>query len=139
MVRSKATVLKVARLLDIQEHHLPISLNMAVCLNNKVLSQPDRWLPNNHQPLMEDNKAAMVDSHSNPRLDTEDNLWVTEDLLLLAQVVMVVANLAQTLSGVSLPLKPLATVSKATKVRSYTSMKCNHEFAVRASSYCTIV
>ncbi len=113
--RSKVTVLRAARHLDIQGLHQLISLNTVVCLSNRDLSQRDRWLTSSHQPHMEDNQGDMEARHSNRRLDMEASLWVTEALLLPARVVMAVVSRLPTLSGISPPPKPSGTASKATR------------------------
>jgi hypothetical protein len=100
MARSKATALKVARHLDIQERHLHISLSTVVC-HNRDLRQPDQWLTSSLQPNMGLNKAATVVPHNNRQLDTEANLWATEVQLLPAPVAMAEASQVPTHSGIS--------------------------------------
>ncbi len=116
MDRNKVTALKVdRRLVDTQEPHPHISLNMVVCLS-KDLHQPDRWLISSPQPNTEANKVAMAARPSNLQLVTEASRWVMEALLLQARVDMAVANLLLMLSGLSQLLSPLETASKATRV-----------------------
>src|SRR5208282_5859754 len=87
--RNQVIALKVdKRLVDIQELHPLTSLNMVVCLNNKDLNQPDRWLTNSPQANTEANKLAMVVRPNNLQLVTEASRWVTEVLLLQARVDM---------------------------------------------------
>ena len=115
--RNKVIALKVdRRLVDIQELHPRTFLNMVVCLNNKDLNQPDRWLTNSPQANTEANKVAMAVRLNSLQLVTEASRWVTEDLLLQARVDMAVVSLLLTLSGLSQLLSPSETASKVTKV-----------------------
>ena len=112
---NKVIALKVDRRLDIQELRPRISLNMVVCLNNKDLNQPDRWLTNSPQANTGANKAAMAVRLNNLQLVTEASRWVTEVLLLQARVDMAVVSLL-ILSGLSQLLSPSEMASKVTKV-----------------------
>jgi len=115
--RNKVIALKVdRRLVDIQELHPRTSLNMVVCLNNKDLNQPDRWLTNSPQANMEANKVAMAVRLNNPQLATEASRWVMEALLLQARVDMAVVSLLPMLSGLSQLHSPSEMASKVTKV-----------------------
>jgi hypothetical protein len=114
--RNKAIVLKVDRhLVDTQEHHPHIFLNMVVCLN-KDHNQPDRWLTSSRQLNMEVNRVATAARLSNPQLVTEVSRWVMEALHLQAPVDMAAASLLLMLSGLSQLLNPLETASKAIRV-----------------------
>jgi hypothetical protein len=113
---NKVIALKVDRRLDIQELHPRISLNMVVCLNNKDLNQPDRWLTNSPQANTEANKVVMAVRLNNLQLVTEASRWVTEVLLLQARVDMAVVSLLLMLSGLSQLLSPSEMASKVTKV-----------------------
>lgn len=116
---SKALALKVDKPLDTQEHHPLISLNMVVCLSNKDLNQPDRWLTSNHQHNMVANKVDMVvHPNSHQQVMVVNLPWAMEGQLLLALEVMVVASRLPTLNGASRLLKASAMAFKAaTKVR----------------------
>ena len=116
--RSKVTAHKADRLLEATQEPLPhISLNMVVCLNNKGLNQPDRWLTSNPQANTEANKVAMAVRLSNLQLVTEASRWVMEVLLLQARVDMAVVNLLLMLNGLNQLLNPSETVSRVTKVK----------------------
>ena len=115
---NKVIALKVDRhLVDIQELHPRISLNMVVCLNNKDLNQPDRWLTNSPQANTEANKVAMAARLNNLQLVTEASRWVMEVLLLQARVDMAVVSLLLMLSGPSLLLSLSEMASKVTRVK----------------------
>ena len=114
MVRSKATVHKADKLLDIRELHLLTSLNTAVCLNKEDLSLPDRWLTNSHQPSMEASRVGMAGLlNSHPLVMEDSRPWAMEFLPLLVPAVMDEASRLQPLNGAPQALKVLATASKA--------------------------
>jgi hypothetical protein len=97
---NRATVPKAVQLLvDTQELHLLISLNMVVCLNNQAFNQPDRWLTNSLQASSLVSKAGMVDHLPNLLVNTLTSRWHMEVLLALV-VMVVVLNKHLMLSGV---------------------------------------
>ena len=119
MDRSKVIARKVdRRLVDTQEHHPHISLNMVVC-PSKDLHQPGRWLINNPQPSTGANKVAMAGRLSNLLLVMVASRWAMEALLLQARVDMAVANLLPMRSGHSQLHNPLGTASKATRAEKW--------------------
>jgi len=86
---SKATAPKAVQLLvDTQEPHPLISLNMVVCLNNPDLNHPGRSLTSSLQASFLVSKADMVDHLPNLQVNTLTSRWVME--VLLALVVMAV-------------------------------------------------
>jgi len=108
-VLSKATVPKAVQpLVDTQELHPPISLNMVVCLNNQDLNQPDRWLTSSLQASSLVSKADMVDRPPNLLVNTLTSRWVTEVLLALV-VMAVVLSKHPMLNGVPPLPKALET------------------------------
>jgi hypothetical protein len=111
---NKAIALKVDQLLeDIQEHLQLISLNMVVCLRNKDLNQPDRWLTSSPQASSLVNKAVMVDHQPSHLLNMATNKWPM--VVLPARVVMVVASRLQTPNGALHQPKASAMASVVTK------------------------
>jgi len=110
---NKATAHKAAPLLEaIQELHLPISHNMVVCLSNRDLNQPDRWLTSSLQANSLVNKAVMV-VRPNPQVNMPIRKWDTE--VLPALVDMAAGNQHLMLNGVHLPLKALEMALEVTK------------------------
>ena len=119
---SKATALKAAQhLVDIQELHPLIFLNMVVCLSNQDHNQPDRWLTNNLQASSLVSKAAMVDHLPNPQVNILISRWGMEVLLVLV-VMGVVLNKLQTLNGVFLLPKASGTDLVGTKDKHITHL-----------------
>lgn len=111
---NKAIALKVDQPLeDIQEHLRLISLNMVVCLRNKDLNQPDRWLTSSLQASSLVSKVDMVDHQLSLLLNMATNKWLM--VVLLVPVAMVVVSKLQTLNGARLLLKASAMASVATK------------------------
>ena len=90
---------------------------MVVCLNNKDLNQPDRWLTNSPQANTGANKAAMAVRLNNLQLVTEGSRWVTEVLLLQARVDMAVVNLRLMPNGLNRHLNLSVTVSKVIRAK----------------------
>lgn len=111
---NKAIALKVDQPLeDIQEHLRLISLNMVVCLRNKDLNQPDRWLTSSLQASSLVSKADMVDHQLNLLRSMATNKWLMA--VLRVPVAMAAASKPQTLNGVRLLLKASAMALVATK------------------------
>jgi hypothetical protein len=111
---NKGIVLKAARLLDIQEPLPLTSLNMVVCLNNKDLNQPDRWLTSSLQASsLVPNKVATVAHRLSPRLNMPSLKCNTE--VLPALVDTVVVSPPQIPNGVLLLLRAMATALVATR------------------------
>ena len=96
--------------MDIQERHPPTSLNMVVCLNNKDLNQPDRWLTNS-QANSKVNKDTLF-LQLNPLANMLTSKWVMGVLLALVAMVVVLSSLKTPSSGVL----PLPKISKTALV-----------------------
>jgi hypothetical protein len=108
---NKATVLKRARpLADTQEPRPLISLNMVVCLNNKDLSQPDRWLILSLQANILVSKVDMARLQLSHQDNIQISKWDTEVLPVLVGTAAVLSQ-SQMLNGVRPPLKALEMVS----------------------------
>jgi len=101
---------------DTQERHPPISLNMVVCLNNKDLNQPDRWLTNS-QANSKVNKDMLVLQH-NPQANTLINRWAMEVLRVLVATAVARSSLRTPNSGVLQQPKISRTALVVTKVDS---------------------
>lgn len=100
--------------MDTQELPPVISLNMAVCLSNQDLNQPDRWLLSSLQAISQVSKADMVDHLLNLLANILISRWDMEDLLALV-VTAEERSRPQMLSGVPQPPKALETASVDTK------------------------
>jgi hypothetical protein len=106
---SKATVPKAVQLLvDTQEHHPLISLNMVVCLNNQDLNQPDRWLTSSLQASSLVSKADMGDHLFNLPANILTSRWAMEVLLALVGMAVVLSK-PPMLNGVPLLRKASET------------------------------
>jgi hypothetical protein len=113
---NKVTVLKAVQpLVDIQEPHPLISLNMVVCLNNQDLNPPDRWLTSSLQASSLVNKAVMVLHLPNLQANIRISKWVMVVLPALVAMVVVLSRL-RILNGVRPLPKASAMVSVATRV-----------------------
>ena len=112
---NKVTVPKAVQLLvDTQERHPLISLNMVVCLNNQDLSQRDRWLISSLQASFLVSKADTVDRLPNLLANTLTSRWDTEVLLALVATAVVLSRLPM-LNGVPPLPKVLETDSVDTR------------------------
>jgi uncharacterized membrane protein len=104
----------VAQLLDIREPHPLTSLNMVVCLNNKDLNQPGRWLTSSLQASsLVPSKVVMAVHQLSPQVNMP-NLKCNMEVLP-ALVDTAVVSPPQILNGVLPLLRATATASVATR------------------------
>ena len=115
MAPSRATVPRPAQPPeDIQAPHPLISRNMAVCLNNQDLNQPDLWLTSSLQANSLANKALMVAPQLSHLPSIRIPRWATGDLPALAAMDVALSRLLM-LSGVLPQPKTSGTDSVATR------------------------
>jgi len=111
---NKVIALKAVRLLDIQEPHPLTSLNMVVCLNNKDLNQPGRWLTSSLQASsLVPNKVVMVVHQLSPQVNMPSLKCNME--VLPALVDTAVVSQPQIPNGVLPLLRATATALVATR------------------------
>jgi hypothetical protein len=86
---NKATAHKAVLLPEATQEPPPLTfLNMVVCLNNKDLNQPDRWLTSSLQASFLVNKVDMVGHQPNLQVNMQVNKWLMEALLVLEDMVV---------------------------------------------------
>lgn len=126
---SKVTAHKAVQLLEaIQEPPPLTSLNTVVCLNNKDLNQPDRWLTSSLQASFLVSKVDMVVHQPNPQVNMQVSKWLTEDLPVLED--MVAAHQPLLLSGVHPQPRALEAPLLATKARRKPEISRRHSSGV---------
>jgi hypothetical protein len=87
---------------------------MVVCLNNKDLNQPDRWLTSSLQANSRVNKADTVVHQLSPQLNMPTSRWATEGLPVPVAMAVVLSKL-QILNGLLQPLRASAMALEATR------------------------